>query len=262
MGRRRLDLEIVARGLASTREQAQRAIDQGRVLVRGSVALKPSTLVARADDLRLAGPPPRFVSRGGEKLDGALEDLGVGVEGIRCLDAGAGTGGFTDCLLQRGAARVTALDVGFGQIALKLREDPRVEVIERANLREADPQSIGAPFDLVVADLSFISLVKVAGVLARCAGERGSILALVKPQFEAGRGRVGRGGIVSDPAVWRQAIAGVAAALEEEGFGCAGVVASRLRGADGNQEFFLHARRDAGGDSAALAANAAEAAGR
>jgi 23S rRNA (cytidine1920-2'-O)/16S rRNA (cytidine1409-2'-O)-methyltransferase len=258
MDRKRLDLEIVARGLASTREQAQRAIDEGRVLIKGSVALKPSTMVARADDLRLAGPPPRFVSRGGEKLDGVLEDLGIDVEGFRCFDAGAGTGGFTDCLLQRGAESVVALDVGFGQFASRLRDDPRVEVIERANLRNTDPQSIGAPFDLVVADLSFISLVKVAGVLARCAGERGSLLVLVKPQFEAGRGRVGGGGIVSDPAVWRQGIIDVAAAFKKEGFGCADIAPSRLRGADGNQEFFLHARRGAENDAAVLAASAIE----
>lgn len=246
MTRRRLDLELVARGLAATRAQAQQAITSGRVLVAGSPATKPSALVSPAEAVTLAGDPPRFVSRGGEKLAGALAELRIEAAGRRCLDVGAGTGGFTDCLLAAGAREVVALDVGYGQLDLRLREDPRVRVLERTNVRTADLGKLGGPFELVAADLSFISLVLAADTIVRAAAPGADLLLLVKPQFEAGRREAARGGgVIRDPALWERAVAKVAGALAERGFGTAGVVPSLPPGASGNREFFLWARRDA-----------------
>lgn len=244
MKRRRLDLELIARGLAATEQQARDLIDDRRVVVGGSLAVRPSTLVALGDDIRLSAPS-RFVSRGGDKLDAALDDLGVDVEGRRCLDGGAGSGGFTHCLLTRGAAEVVAVDVGYGQFDWSLRADPRVRLLERTNLRLVDPAALGAPFGVVVADLSFISLALVLPTLDASAAPSADFVLLVKPQFEAPAADVGEGGIVRDPEVWRRSIASVVAALEERGLGAAGIVPARPRGARGNQEFFVHARRDA-----------------
>ncbi len=211
------------------------------MLVAGAPARKPARLVAAAEPIELLGPPPRFVSRGGEKLDAALETFGVDVAGRRALDAGASTGGFSDCLLQRGAASVTAVDVGYGQIHERLRADPRVRVLERTNVRHfvAD-----VAFDLVVADLSFISLVTVApALLGENAAPGADVVVLVKPQFEAGRAEVSRGrGVVRDPAVWRRVLARVRVALEGREAAMMGAMVSPLTGADGNVEFLVHLR--------------------
>jgi 23S rRNA (cytidine1920-2'-O)/16S rRNA (cytidine1409-2'-O)-methyltransferase len=239
--RRRLDQELVRRGLAGSRTEAADAVRAGLVTMPGRVALKPSTLVDAAEPLLLAGPPRRFVSRGGEKLDAALTRFGVRVEGRRCLDAGASTGGFTECLLGRGAAAVVALDVGYGQLAWELRSDPRVTVMERTNVRSLSPDSLPFRPDVVTADLSFISLRLAVPALAVVATPDAEFVLLVKPQFEARRTDVGRGGVVRDPEVWRTAILSVAEACAANGAEPQGVMASPLLGPAGNVEFLLHA---------------------
>jgi 23S rRNA (cytidine1920-2'-O)/16S rRNA (cytidine1409-2'-O)-methyltransferase len=204
---------------------------------------KPSTLVAPEDSLHLTGEPARFVGRGGYKLDHALEVLDISVTGRRAIDVGASTGGFTDCMLQRGASRVVALDVGYGQLHHDLRIDERVEVVERTNIREAEPIALGAPFDLVVADLSFISIQIVAGSLSRLGDADTDWVVLVKPQFEVGKEKVGKGGVVRDPQIHQEAIDQAADALDRVGLGTVALAASPITGADGNREFFIHARR-------------------
>ncbi len=245
--RRRLDVELVRRGLAPTREQARDAVAAGRVLVGGAPASKPAHLVDPGQPVELVGPGPRFVGRGGEKLDAALERFAVPVAGRRALDAGASTGGFTDCLLQRGAAGVVAVDVGYGQLHERLRADPRVDVRDRTNVRSLDREALGGAVDLVVADLSFISLRTVLPVLVPLVDPGGDLVLLVKPQFEAGRREAARGaGVVRDPDVWRRVVDEVARAVTEQGADRMGVMASPLTGADGNVEFLLHARRHGG----------------
>jgi 23S rRNA (cytidine1920-2'-O)/16S rRNA (cytidine1409-2'-O)-methyltransferase len=200
-------------------------------------------MVARAEPLVIVAPR-RFVSRGGDKLDAALDRFGVGVDGRTCLDAGASTGGFTDCLLKRGAARVWAVDVGHGQLAPELRSDDRVVVVERCNLRHATLETLGAePFEILTADLSFISVSVVAKNLATDLAAPGAdLVVLVKPQFEAGRAEVGRGrGVIRDPAIWRQAILRAGTALASQGAAIMGVMASPIVGPAGNVEFLLHA---------------------
>jgi 23S rRNA (cytidine1920-2'-O)/16S rRNA (cytidine1409-2'-O)-methyltransferase len=214
---------------------------QGRVLVSGSVATKPERMVEEAEPIELAGPARRFVSRGGEKLDPALDAFGIDVRGLRCLDVGASTGGFTDCLLQRGAAAVVALDVGRGQLAWELRQDERVTVLERTDVRDADPATVGV-VDLVVADLSFISLRTVLPSVAALAGDA-PVVALVKPQFEVGKGRVGKGGVVRDAALHDEAVAGVIDTATSIGLMHETTFPSPLPGAEGNREFFLLLRR-------------------
>ena len=230
------------RKLVPSRSEARRVIEAGRVRVRGNPAPKPSTLVAPEDPLSIAGPPARFVSRAGAKLDGAIQAFGVPIGGRTAIDVGASTGGFTDCLLQRGATEVVALDVGYGQLHHRIRSDPRVVVVERANIRHADPGSLGAPFDVVVADLSFISLALVAPQIRALGAKRTDWILLVKPQFEAGRDQVGKGGIVRDPDVHVQAIEKAIAALERAGVGVIGLVASPITGSEGNREFLVHGR--------------------
>ena len=204
----------------------------------GAPADKPSRLVAPWEPVELVGPGPRFVSRGGDKLDGALEALGLDVTGLRVLDAGSSTGGFTDCLLQRGAARVVAVDVGRGQLDARLRSDPRVDVHERTHVRAMD---IGEPVDLVCADLSFISLRRALPWLLAAVRPGRDLVLLVKPQFEADRAEAGRGrGVIRDPEVRERAVEGVAAAAEDLGAVIMGRVVSPLTGADGNVEIFLH----------------------
>jgi 23S rRNA (cytidine1920-2'-O)/16S rRNA (cytidine1409-2'-O)-methyltransferase len=214
----------------------------GRVLVGGAVAEKPSRQVSPAEPVVISAPPARFASRGGDKLDAALDRFAVNVAGKLALDAGASTGGFTDCLLQRGAARVVAVDVGHGQILPRLRHDDRVEVLERANIRYLSSCDVGGRrFEVVVADLSFISLMMVADALLGLAAPRGDLLVLVKPQFEAGRAAVSKGkGVVRDPAIWARVLCDVAGAFEARGATVAGGMASPLLGAQGNVEFFLH----------------------
>ncbi len=244
-GRRRLDLELVRRGLVATREQAQAAVAAGQVLVRGAVAEKPSRLVDPADPLTLAGPPPRFVSRGGLKLEAALDHFEIDVTGRRALDAGASTGGFTDCLLQRGVATVAAVDVGRGQLHERLARDPRVDSRERTNIRHVTLEQVGgSPFEVIVADLSFISLRTVAPVLlGRLSAPGADVVTLVKPQFEAGRqaASVGRG-VIRDPAVWSRTLLEVVGALIDQGAAMMGLMVSPLTGADGNVEFLAHCR--------------------
>jgi 23S rRNA (cytidine1920-2'-O)/16S rRNA (cytidine1409-2'-O)-methyltransferase len=245
--RRRLDAELVRRGLAPSRERAQADIAAGRVLVGGSVATKAAHLVDASQAVELVGPPPRFVGRGGEKLDAALDRFGIDVSGVRALDAGASTGGFTDCLLQRGAESVVAVDVGYGQLHERLRTDGRVTNLERTNIRELTPDAVGGPVSVVVADLSFISLRTVLPALVTLASP--DLVLLVKPQFEAGREEAAKGrGVIRDPAVWRRVLDEVRAAAASQGAAMMGAMPSPITGAQGNVEFLVHCRRGAAGD--------------
>lgn len=245
--RRRLDAELVRRGLARSREQAAGLVTARRVLVAGQAAAKPATQVAPGDPITVTEPAgPEYASRGGRKLAGALAAFpGLRVAGRRCLDAGASTGGFTDVLLRAGAAHVTAVDVGYGQLAWALRTDERVTVLDRVNVRELRPEQVAPAPDLVTADLSFISLRLVLPALIRCATPGADFVLLVKPQFEVGKDRVGAGGVVRDQELRREAVAAVAAAAAGLGLGVAGLVASPLPGPSGNVEFFLWLRRGA-----------------
>lgn len=246
--RLRLDAELVRRGLARSREHASELVGQGRVKVSGAVASKPATgvttdvaiLVTEVDGV------PDFVSRGGHKLSGALAAFGphgFSVTGRRCLDAGASTGGFTDVLLRAGAAEVVAVDVGYGQLAWSLRQDERVRVHDRTNIRELTPELVGGPVEVVVGDLSFISLVLVLdAVLSVCAADADLAL-MVKPQFEVGKDRVGKGGVVRDLDLRAEAVTTVAVAAAERGWGAVMATTSPLPGPSGNVEFFLWLRR-------------------
>jgi 23S rRNA (cytidine1920-2'-O)/16S rRNA (cytidine1409-2'-O)-methyltransferase len=240
--RRRLDADLVARGLTASRAEAQQLIGAMRVLVNGAVADKPARMVAAADQVLISGPPPRFVGRGGLKLDHALDVFGIDVTGMRALDAGASTGGFTDCLLQRGAAHVVAVDVGHGQLHERLVADRRVTSIERTNIRTVDVEAIGGLVDLVVADLSFISLRLVIEPLVGVCQPGAPMVMLVKPQFEAGRAEVSRGrGVISDREVHRRVGLEVEQALIDAGCRVAGWTDSPISGADGNRELLVHA---------------------
>ncbi|MDP8987915.1 MAG: TlyA family RNA methyltransferase [Actinomycetota bacterium] len=239
--RRRLDTELVRRGLVASRARAVAEIEAGRVVVAGAPASKGATLVDAAQPITVLGPPPRFVGRGGEKLEAALDGFHLDVAGRRCLDAGASTGGFTDCLLQRGAAEVVAVDVGYGQLHEKLRGDPRVVVRERTDVRAVGLDDVGGALEVVVADLSFISLRRVLPALLHLAAPGAPLVPLVKPQFEAGRGEADRGrGVVRDPAVWRRVLEEIAVAVEDRDAAIMGAMASPLTGASGNVEFLLH----------------------
>lgn len=230
------------RGLAESRERAQADIAARRVLVAGSVATKAASQVAVDQPIELLGPPPRYVGRGGEKLHAALERFDVDPSGRRCVDAGASTGGFTDCLLQWGASEVVAVDVGYGQLHERLRSDPRVHNLERTNVRSLTPEDVGGVGQVVVADLSFISLTTAApALLCLLDRERGHLVALVKPQFEAGRVEAARGkGVVRSPAVWRRVLGEVAEAVSSLGATMMDAMVSPLTGADGNVEFLVH----------------------
>ena len=245
--KQRLDAELVRRGLARSREHARELVDAGQVRVGGIVATKPATGVdAGASAVVAVADDPGYVSRGAVKLAGAIRDLaGPVIEGRRCLDAGASTGGFTDVLLRAGAGEVVAVDVGYGQLAWRLRSDPRVQVHERTNVRELDAERIGGAVDLTVADLSFISLSLVLPALAGCTKPDGDLLLMVKPQFEVGRDSVGPGGVVRDPESRSAAVRQVAAAAWEQGLGVRAVTASSLPGPAGNVEYFLWLARDA-----------------
>lgn len=241
--RRRLDAELVRRGLTISRAQAHDLIVEQRVLVNGAVADKPARLVAPADNVTVAGPPARFVGRGGEKLDAALDAFDVDVTGRRVLDCGASTGGFTDCLLSRGAAEVVALDVGHGQLHPRLRDDRRVIVRERTNIRHATLATIGGAVDGCVADVSFISLTTVIPVLTTLCQPGGFMVLLVKPQFEAGKAEVSRGrGIITDPEVHDRVRDEIAASLHDAGCVVRGWIDSPILGGQGNKEFLVHAR--------------------
>ena len=236
--RARLDAELVRRGLARSRQQAAELIEQGRVAVHGVVAGKSATVVDRDTPVIVRDTGEReWASRGAHKLIGALDAFGVDVTGARCLDAGASTGGFTDVLLERGAARVVAVDVGYGQLVWRLQSDERVQLHDRTNVRALTPEDIGGPVAVTVADLSFISLRTVLPALAACTD--GVLLPMVKPQFEVGRERLGSGGVVRDPALRLSALVDVAAAARALGLVLRGAVASPLPGPSGNVEFFL-----------------------
>ncbi len=239
MAKARIDAVLAERGLFPSRSAAAGAVRAGEVRVGedGPVALRPSQLVDPGADFRVE-QGPRFVSRGGIKLDNALEALGLDVEGGDCLDVGASTGGFTDCLLQRGAARVAALDVAYGQIDLRMREDPRVTVIERLNARNLAPADLPFRPALAAVDVSFISLTKVLPAVAACLAPGGEILAMVKPQFELGRERV-RKGVVRDAGDRREAVVSVARAAGELGLPVRGFASSELPGPKGNRETFV-----------------------
>ncbi len=241
--KKRLDLILVERGLAESRQRAQALLLAGQVFVSGQRVEKAGAQVALDAAIEIAGGALPFVSRGGVKLAGALDDFGLAVEGKTCLDVGSSTGGFSDCLLQRGARRVYAVDVSPEQLAWKLRQDSRVVLIEH-NARYLKAADIPEPADLVTVDVSFISVTKVLPAIAAVANPGADFLILVKPQFELARGEVGKGGIVRDATLHERAIERVRTAAEQVGLRYEGVRPSQLPGAEGNQEFFLHARRN------------------
>jgi 23S rRNA (cytidine1920-2'-O)/16S rRNA (cytidine1409-2'-O)-methyltransferase len=252
VARARIDQLLVDRGLAESRAKAQAIVLAGTVYVGGQRVDKPGTLIAEAVEIEVRGEKLPYVSRGGIKLAGALDAFGVDPRGLRCLDVGASTGGFTDCLLQRGAAHVVAVDVGYGQLAQKLRDDPRVTNLERTNARTLTIGAIGGAADLTVVDASFIGLAKLADALALCTREGGTLVALVKPQFEVGRAEASRGkGVVRDAGVRAAAIDEARAAVEAVGFEMRGEVDCVIAGPKGNLEAFFHARRVSSGSSRA-----------
>ena len=253
----RLDAELVRRGLARSREHASQLVADGRVTVRGTVATKPATAVETSDAVVVKDldNDPNWASRGAHKLIGALEGFKIDPTGKRCLDAGASTGGFTDVLLRHGARQVVAADVGRGLLDWKLQTDDRVVVKDKTNVRTLTPEDIGGKVELVVADLSFISLRLVLPALAACLDEEGDLLPMVKPQFEVGKERLGSGGVVREPELRVDAVLEVTRAAEELGLAVHGVVASPLPGPSGNVEYFLWLRK---ADSAPTGSDAAE----
>ena len=257
--RTRLDAELVRRGLARSREHAAELVAAGRVRLRGTVAAKPAAMVDPADPVHIEADQSTedYVSRGAHKLAGALDAFApdrLSVAGRLCLDAGASTGGFTDVLLRRGARSVIAVDVGYGQLAWSLRIDPRVTVLDRTNVRALTPEQLGGPVEVTVADLSFISLRLVLPALVACTVPDGDVVPMVKPQFEVGRERVGKGGVVRDPMLRARAVLDVAVAAAGLGLGVRGVTVSTLPGPSGNVEYFLWLRRDAPAVDPALVA--------
>lgn len=239
--RRRLDAELVRRKLAPTTEQAQVWIDARQVTVNGSIAQKSTSMVAPADAVEVLAPPPRFVGRGGDKMLGALEWFGIDPTGMACVDVGSSTGGFTDCLLQEGAISVVAIDVGRAQLHDRLHRDERVTVLEQTDVRHVNPPAIGAPFDLVVIDVSFIGLDRILDVVVTLSGRTGQIVALVKPQFEAARIDVDEGrGVIRDPEIWTQVLLDAARAARRRNLDVLSFGLSPLKGGAGNVEFFVH----------------------
>jgi 23S rRNA (cytidine1920-2'-O)/16S rRNA (cytidine1409-2'-O)-methyltransferase len=250
--RRRADAALVDAGLFASREQAKAAILAGRVTMDGAPVAKAGVAVPDGAEFRVAAAQ-EYVSRGGHKLAGALDTFRLEVSGMRAVDIGASTGGFTDCLLQRGAASVTAVDVGYGQLAWALRNDPRVTVLERTNIRSVEGALPGGPFALAVVDVSFIGLEKVLPHIAGQLASDGEIVALVKPQFEAGKARVGKRGVVRDPAVHEDVLACVEEAAGREGWGVIGLTWSPITGPEGNIEFWVRLRRGAASEHAPIA---------
>jgi 23S rRNA (cytidine1920-2'-O)/16S rRNA (cytidine1409-2'-O)-methyltransferase len=259
--RKRLDTLMAERGLFESRSRAAAAVMAGAVQVGGEPARKPGQMVAEDVEVTVDSGP-EFVSRGGTKLSNALDALGIDVAGRQALDVGASTGGFTDVLLQRGAASVVALDVAYGELHWRLRQDPRVIVLERTNARSLDPGALPYRPDLIVADVSFISLTKVLPPVLACAADRFDCLAMVKPQFEAGRERVGKGGVVRDPETRVETLVTVAQAARADGASVMGFASSGLPGPSGNRETFVwlaEAGRDGAVDDIEAAAQAVEA---
>ena len=243
--RARVDAELVRRGLARSRQQAAELIGAGRVCIDGMPAAKPATAIPLCANLTVADLGEKsWVSRGAHKLIGALDAFDISADDRRCLDAGASTGGFTEVLLTRQAREVVAVDVGYGQLAWSLRNDPRVTVMERTNVRDLTADALGGPVDLIVADLSFISLATVLPALTVCASPSADIVPMVKPQFEVGKGRVGAGGVVSHPTLRADAVLSVAQRAASLHWHTVAVTASPLPGPAGNVEYFLHLRAD------------------
>lgn len=236
----RLDILLVERGLAETRSKAAALIMSGAVRVGDTPASKAGMQVAPDVEIHVKAAEHEFVGRGGLKLSKALEEFAIDVADCTCLDSGASTGGFTDCLLQRGAAKVYAVDVGRGQLAWKLQQDPRVVMMDKTNLRHLTSSEIPDPVDIVTLDLSFISLTKILPALPALLGTPAHIVALIKPQFEVGKGMVGKGGIVRDVAAREDAVANVRACGESLGWCVQGIVESPITGADGNVEYLIH----------------------
>ncbi|MDQ2844961.1 MAG: TlyA family RNA methyltransferase [Actinomycetota bacterium] len=265
MRRARLDAVLVRRGLARSRDHAAELIAAARVTVSGQTAAKPATAVDPGAPVVVKpdGADENWASRGAHKLIGALDAFtDVTVAGKRCLDAGASTGGFTDVLLRRGANQVVAVDVGYGQLIWRLQNDEKVQIHDRTNVRTLTPAAIGGPAELTVSDLSFISLRLVLPALIACTVPTGDLVLMVKPQFEVGRDRLGAGGVVRDPALRADAVAGVVDTAAALGWGLTGVAASPLPGPSGNVEYFVHLRTDARVAVADGAADEAEVRGR
>lgn len=237
----RLDLELVRRSFARSRSEARNLIKDGSVTVRGELEIRPAARVGPETVIEVDPTVARWVSRGGVKLSAALDSFGVAVEGRRCVDVGASTGGFTEVLLSRGAIEVVALDVGRGQLAPALAADNRVTSLERTNVRDVTPDDLGGCLDLLVADLSFISIRTVAGTLAALVCDGGDAVVLVKPQFEVGRQNLGSGGVVRDPETRAAAVRGAMSALANAGLGAQGVIRSPVSGGDGNVEYLVWA---------------------
>ncbi|MDO9108112.1 MAG: TlyA family RNA methyltransferase [Coriobacteriia bacterium] len=241
MTRRRADVLLAERGLFESRERAKAAIIAGQVRIGDRVVFKAGEQLAEDTEFQIS-EVDRFVSRGGTKLSGALDSFGIDPTGMRAIDVGASTGGFTDCLLQRGAVSVAAVDVGYGQLAWQLRQDPRVTTFERTNIRSADPAELGAPFDIAVVDVSFIGLSKILPQLIDLLNENGLLVALVKPQFEAGKGRVGKKGVVRDASTHIDVLETVVSQVRAEGLFVHGLAWSPITGPEGNIEFWLWAK--------------------
>lgn len=236
---KRLDLIIVQKGLAPSRQRARALIMAGKVLVNNRPVDKPSALIAIEDDIILKGEDIPYVSRGGLKLEKALQTLNIDITGFICLDVGASTGGFTDCLLQWGAGRIFAVDVGYGQLAWKLRQDSRVVVIDRTNIRYMPVETIPEFVDLITIDVSFISLKLVVPAVIKFMKKNARIMALIKPQFEVGKGKVGKGGVVRDPAMHAEVIKGLSEFFIGAGLLCESIIPSPILGPKGNKEFFI-----------------------
>lgn len=238
--KKRLDVLLVEQGYADSRTKAQAIIMSGHVYVDGQKADKPGTSYEESAQLEVRGAACPYVSRGGLKLEKALRDFGVNPAGYVCSDSGASTGGFTDCLLQQGAKKVFAIDVGYGQLDWKIRSDPRVVVMERTNVRYVTPEQLGEPLDLSVIDVSFISLRIVLPVIKTFLKENGQVLCLIKPQFEAGRDKVGKKGVVREPSTHREVLDDFVALTKEIGFKILGLTFSPVKGPEGNIEFLAH----------------------
>ncbi|GAB6905525.1 putative rRNA methyltransferase YqxC [Desulfosarcina cetonica] len=237
--KKRLDTLLVDKKLCQSRERAKALVMAGRVMVNGRLCDKPGAQYPSESEIVLKGEDLPYVSRGGLKLEAALRATGMDCNGLICLDVGASTGGFTDCLLQHGAVCVFAVDVGYGQLAWTIRNDPRVVVIERTNIRTIDPSRITSPVDLVTIDTSFISLKIVVPTTLQFLKPNGIVLALIKPQFEAGRGRVGKGGVVRDPVLHQKIIDDLRQFFTDQGWVCGPVIPSPILGPKGNQEFII-----------------------
>ena len=240
MAKERLDKIVLARGLAETRARAQAMVLAGKVLVREQRVDKPGQMIDADADIRIKGETLRYVSRGGLKLEAALRHFGVSPDGKTAIDIGASTGGFTDCLLQHGVSEVWAIDVGHNQLAWRIRQDPRVVVLEGQNARELDPEQFPVQFDLATVDVIFISLTKILPALLPCLQQTADCIALIKPQFEVGKGEVGKSGVVTDPVKHRRVLNEVIESAAATGFVAVDLIESPILGAEGNREFLVH----------------------